>query len=122
MHRKRKHGAHEEQDYRVTLADTGLETMTGARLKRVERYVRGDTFMVTYGDGVTDVNIKDVLTFHHAHGRLATVTTVRPVSRFGILDLDPDGRVAPQRPPPYPARYDPLGGRPVDLLRLEAPS
>lgn len=87
------HGAHEEQDYRVTLADTGLETMTGARVKRVARYLDGDTFMVTYGDGVSDLNIRDLLAFHRAHGRLATVTTVRPISRFGILELDERGEV-----------------------------
>ncbi len=87
------HGAHEEQDYRVTLADTGLDTMTGARVKRVERYVDGDTFVVTYGDGVSNLNVEALLAFHRSHGKLATVTTVRPVSRFGILELDTDGRV-----------------------------
>ncbi len=84
-------GAHEEQDFNVTLAETGLDTMTGARVKRVENYIDGDTFMVTYGDGVTDLDIEDLLAFHHAHGRLATVTTVRPFSRFGILDLKGKG-------------------------------
>lgn len=87
------HGAHEEQDYRVTLAETGLETMTGARVKRVARYLEGNTFMVTYGDGLSDLNIRDLLAFHRSHGRLATVTTVRPVSRFGILELDETGEV-----------------------------
>jgi glucose-1-phosphate cytidylyltransferase len=87
------HGAHHEQDYRVTLADTGLETMTGARIKRVERYLDGGTFMVTYGDGVSDLNIQALLAFHRSHGRLATVTTVRPISRFGILELDASGEV-----------------------------
>jgi len=88
-----QHGTHEEQDYSVTLADTGQDSMTGARVKMVERYVDGDTFMVTYGDGVSDVNIKNLLDYHHDHGRLATLTTVHPVSRFGILDLDKDGQV-----------------------------
>lgn len=87
------HGAHEEQDYRVTLVDTGQDTMTGARVKRVERYLDGDTFMVTYGDGVSDLDVRALLAFHRSHGRLATVTTVRPTSRFGILELDVDGRV-----------------------------
>jgi glucose-1-phosphate cytidylyltransferase len=87
------HGAHDEQDYHVTLADTGLDTMTGARVKRVERYVDGGTFMVTYGDGISDVNMRALLNFHHAHGRLATVTTVRPISRFGIVNVDADSRV-----------------------------
>ncbi len=87
------HGAHEEQDYRVTLADTGLDSMTGSRVKRVQRHVDGDTFMVTYGDGLSDVNITDLLRFHHAHGKLATVTTVRPISRFGMIEMDDDGAV-----------------------------
>lgn len=87
------HGSHHEQDYRVTLADTGLETMTGARIKKVGCYIDDDTFMVTYGDGVSNVDIAALLAFHKMHGRLATVTTVRPVSRFGILELDHSGRV-----------------------------
>lgn len=87
------HGAHEEQDFRVTLADTGLETQTGGRVKRVQRHVDGDTFMVTYGDGLSDVDITELLRFHHSHGKLATVTTVRPISRFGMLDLDDESRV-----------------------------
>lgn len=87
------HGAHNEQDFYITLADTGLETMTGGRVTRVKKYIDGDTFMVTYGDGVTDLDIKALLDFHYAHDRLATVTTVRPSSRFGILDVDGSGRV-----------------------------
>lgn len=92
-HRMIYHDVHAEQDFHVTLADTGLDSMTGARVKRVQRFIDGDTFMVTYGDGVSDVNIADVLKFHHAHGRVATVTTVRPVSRFGVLGLGSDGLV-----------------------------
>lgn len=87
------HGAHREQDFIVTLADTGQDAMTGARVKRVEPYVDGDTFMVTYGDGVSDVDIGALLKFHQSHGRLATLTTVRPISRYGILDVDADNRV-----------------------------
>lgn len=87
------HGAHQEQDFHVTLAETGLETMTGGRVKRAERYVDADTFMVTYGDGVADLDIAALLRFHQAHGRLATVTTVRPISRFGILDVGEAGEV-----------------------------
>ncbi len=87
------HGAHEEQDFRVTLADTGLDTMTGARVKRIEGYIDSDTFMVTYGDGLSDINIGSLLEFHHSHGRLATVTAVRPPSRFGILDVSPESQV-----------------------------
>ncbi len=79
---------HPEQDYLVTLADTGQETMTGGRLKRIQKYITDDCFMVTYGDGVSDVDINKLLAFHRSHGRLATVTTFRPVSRFGILDIN----------------------------------
>ncbi|MCX6590501.1 MAG: glucose-1-phosphate cytidylyltransferase [Acidobacteria bacterium] len=85
--------AHKEQNFRVTLAETGQETMTGGRIKRVERYVDGDTFFVTYGDGLADVNITKLLEFHRSHGRAATVTAVRPQSRFGILETASDGKV-----------------------------
>ncbi|MBA4015782.1 MAG: glucose-1-phosphate cytidylyltransferase [Pirellula sp.] len=88
------HGGHAEQDFTVTLVDTGQETMTGGRIKRIERFIDDDTFMVTYGDGLADINLDKLLAFHHAHGKLATLTTVQPYSRFGILDLDERGRVA----------------------------
>jgi glucose-1-phosphate cytidylyltransferase len=87
------HNAHAEQDFEVTLADTGPSTMTGGRVKRIKRYIDGDTFMVTYGDGLADVDIRALLAYHRKHGRLATVTAVRPTSRFGILHLDSEGRV-----------------------------
>jgi glucose-1-phosphate cytidylyltransferase len=86
-------GDHEEQNYRITLADTGLETMTGGRLKRAQKYIPEDCFMLTYGDGVSDINIPRLLEFHESHGRLATVTTFRPVSRFGILDINASHQV-----------------------------
>lgn len=87
------HGAHEEQEFQVTLADTGLETMTGGRVKCVEKYIDGDTFMVTYGDGVADLDIRQLVDFHNSHGRLATVTAVRPTSRFGVLNVDHASKV-----------------------------
>ena len=87
------HGAHDERNFKVTLVDTGLESQTGARVKRIERHIDGDTFMVTYGDGVADVDIRKLVEFHRSHGRLATVTTVKPTSRFGILDVDATGAV-----------------------------
>jgi glucose-1-phosphate cytidylyltransferase len=93
---------HEEiSDFKVTLADTGAETMTGGRIKRVERYVEGDTFMVTYGDGLADINVRDLLAFHHAHGRLATVTAIQPTLRFGLLDIDSRGQVAKFQEKPH---------------------
>lgn len=79
--------AHTEQDFTVTLAETGLETMTGGRIKLVEKYVDDDTFMVTYGDGVADINIQALVEYHCKHGRLATVTVVHPFSRFGNVAL-----------------------------------
>jgi glucose-1-phosphate cytidylyltransferase len=87
------HGAHTEQDFRVTLVDTGLDVMTGGRVKRIEPYVEDDIFIVTYGDGVADVDVNRLVAFHRAHGKLATVTTVRPASRFGVLDMNDEGRV-----------------------------
>ncbi len=84
---------HDEQDFRVTLAETGLPTLTGGRLQLVERYVHGSTFMMTYGDGVGDVDITALLEFHRSHGKIATVTTVRPQSRFGTLDVGSGGAV-----------------------------
>ncbi|RMD84189.1 MAG: glucose-1-phosphate cytidylyltransferase [Candidatus Dadabacteria bacterium] len=76
------------EDWRVGVVDTGNETMTGGRILRVARWIDGDSFMVTYGDGVGDVDISRLVAFHHAHGKLATVTAVRPPSRFGALVLD----------------------------------
>jgi glucose-1-phosphate cytidylyltransferase len=87
------HAAHEEQDFRVTLADTGANTMTGGRVARVKKYVGRERFLVTYGDGLTDLDLGAALRFHEAHGKLATVMTVRPSSRFGILDVNKAGRV-----------------------------
>ena len=84
---------HQEQDFRVTLADTGLESMTGGRVKRIARFIDEDTFMVTYGDGVADIDLGALLKFHKAHGHIATVSTVRPISRFGILNTNDKGFV-----------------------------
>jgi glucose-1-phosphate cytidylyltransferase len=80
--------AHSERGWRVTLADTGLQTMTGARIKRASRYLKGDRFMVTYGDGVSNVDLRALLAFHERAGTLATVTGVHPSSRFGELLVD----------------------------------
>jgi glucose-1-phosphate cytidylyltransferase len=93
QHRINYHGAHEEQDFNVTLAETGLDSMTGSRVKQVEKYIDEETFMVTYGDGLSDINIRKLLEFHKSHGKLATITTVKPFSRFGIIELGKGGQV-----------------------------
>ena len=80
--------------WNIAFIDTGLGTKTGGRIKKVEPYVEGDLFMATYADGVADIDIGDLLEFHRRHGRIATVTAVRPASQFGIMKLDEDGRVA----------------------------
>src|SRR5204863_1965979 len=86
-------GEHSEQDYTVTLCDTGATANTGARVKRVERHLVGPRCMVTYGDGVTDIDIRKLLAFHEGHRKLATVTTVRVPGRFGVIDAADDGTV-----------------------------
>lgn len=75
------------EQWKVTVVDTGLNTMTGGRLKRVRKYIGDEPFFMTYGDGVADVDIDKLLAFHKNHGRLATMTAVKPNGRFGVLDL-----------------------------------
>lgn len=86
-------GAHEETNWTVTVAFTGELTMTGGRVLRASKYFAGERFMCTYGDGLADVDISKLLAFHESHGKLATVTTVRPPSRFGVMDIVGDGVV-----------------------------
>jgi glucose-1-phosphate cytidylyltransferase len=85
-----RHGA-EHEDWKVHLVETGLHTNTGGRLKRLEPWLQQDTFMLTYGDGVCDVNLRDLLRFHKEAGCTATVTAVRPPARFGGLVFDGHG-------------------------------
>lgn len=82
--------ASECEDWTVHLVDTGLETLTGGRIKRLEPWLKNETFMVTYGDGVSDIDVSSLLKFHRSHGRIATVTAVRPPARFGGLVFDGD--------------------------------
>ena len=84
------HHSHDEVGWRITLADTGEKALKGARLKKVEKFIASDTFMVTYGDGVANIKINDLLAFHHEHGKLATVTGINPASRFGELRITGD--------------------------------
>jgi glucose-1-phosphate cytidylyltransferase len=84
------HAPHAEAGWRVTLAETGEATLTGGRLGRVARYLGTERFMVTYGDGVADLDLHALLQFHRRHGRLATLTAVRPSSRFGEVIIEDD--------------------------------
>lgn len=77
-------------DWQVAVIDTGLQTQTGGRIRRLQEQLSGQTFLVTYGDGLADVDVARLIAFHRDHGRLATVTAVRPPARFGALDLEGD--------------------------------
>lgn len=81
---------HEESeiDWKITLVDTGLDTMTGGRVRRLQKFIGDDNFMLTYGDGLSNINIDDLIKFHQSHGKALTVTAVRPIARFGELSLD----------------------------------
>ena len=82
------------KDIKVTLSDTGLNTNTGERLRRVKKYIpEGETFMMTYGDGLGDVNLKKLLDFHNSHPGLATFTATKPQSRFGVIETDENNSV-----------------------------
>lgn len=84
------HGNHHESDWNVTLADTGEESQTGTRVKKIEKYIDEDIFLMTYGDGVADINIKELVEFHKSHGKIGTMTGVHPSSRFGEFTMDGD--------------------------------
>ena len=81
------------EKWKVTVVDTGLDTMTGGRLKRVKSFIGDEPFFMTYGDGVANVNIKELLEFHKAHGKKATLTAVKPDSRFGVLDITDNNQI-----------------------------
>lgn len=85
---------HNAEPWKVTLVDTGDDTMTGGRLRRVKHHIGDQTFCMTYGDGVSDVNITDLVSFHRLHGKQATVTAVQPPGRFGVLQIDDDNVTA----------------------------
>lgn len=78
------------EDWKVTIVDTGLNTMTGGRIKRVKSYIGNETFMMTYGDGVADIDIGKLVETHRKHGKLATLTAVQPEGRFGVMDMEGD--------------------------------
>ena len=81
------------EPWKVTLVDTGLQTMTGGRIKRVKKYVGNETFMLTYGDGVSDVDINELVHYHKKNNKLVTMTSVRPECRFGVLDINEESQI-----------------------------
>lgn len=81
------------EPWKVTLVETGTESMTGGRVKKIQPYIGNEPFMLTYGDGVSNVNIGELVAYHKSHGRLATVTSTQPSGRFGSLDLSSDNKV-----------------------------
>lgn len=81
------------EKWKVTLVDTGLNTMTGGRIKRIQKYIGNESFMLTYGDGVSDVDIKKIVNFHETHGKIATLTAVNIGQQFGILDIDKNNNI-----------------------------
>jgi glucose-1-phosphate cytidylyltransferase len=81
------------ESWKVTLVDTGLDTMTGGRVKRAEKYIGRERFMLTYGDGLTDANFKDLLKFHEKQKAIVTLTAIQPEGRFGALDIDASGQI-----------------------------
>ena len=84
---------HSAEPWRVTLVNTGMETMTGGRVKRIQKYINNEPFMLTYGDGVADIDIQKLLEYHQNHGKIATVTSTQPSGRFGALKLSDNNEV-----------------------------
>ena len=91
---------HGEADWTVTVANTGPTTMTGGRVKRVQEYIGDEPFFVTYGDGIANVDVSELRRFHQGHGRLATMTSTRPWSRYGVIEVADDGSVSRFREKP----------------------
>ena len=84
---------HDRECWKITFADTGEETNTGGRIKRIAPFIEEESFMATYGDGVADIDIRKLVEFHQSHGRVGTITVVNPPSQFGLLDVGEDGQV-----------------------------
>lgn len=81
------------ENWSVTMVDTGLDTMTGGRIKRIRRYLNNEPFLLTYGDGVADINIRELIKFHESQGKAATITAVQPTGRFGAIDISDNNMV-----------------------------
>lgn len=94
------HGSHDEFDWTVTVADTGDSTMTGGRIKMIEKYIGGEPFLATYGDGIANIDLKALTSFHNSHGKTATMTVTQPVSRFGVVEIEDSGLVRQFREKP----------------------
>ena len=101
----RYHNQHDEEDWVVTMIDTGINTMTGGRLKRVLPYIKADTFLLTYGDGVTDSDINASIRFHRQQKRILTLTAVRPPGRFGDIEIKNGAVTAFKEKPEHQASY-----------------
>lgn len=84
------HNSRGREDWKITLVDTGLKSMPGSRIKKIEPFIDTDNFLMTYGDGVADINIDEIVRFHVSHRKAATVTGVKPLARFGVLTADGD--------------------------------
>jgi glucose-1-phosphate cytidylyltransferase len=94
------HGSHDEFEWTVTVADTGEATNTGGRIKKLEKYLEGQSFIATYGDGIADINLASLLDFHRVGRKIATMTTTQSLSRFGVVDSDESGTVTQFREKP----------------------
>ena len=81
------------EPWKVTLIDTGIDTMTGGRIKRIEKYIGDEPFMLTYGDGVSDVNVRKLMDFHNKNKKTVTITAIQPGGRFGVLDIGRDNEI-----------------------------
>lgn len=82
------------EPWKVTVIDTGLDTQTGGRIKRIRKYIEGEPFLLTYGDGVSNINIKELVKFHNEHKAMVTLTAVQPSGRFGAIDVDSEGVIS----------------------------
>ena len=92
-------------NWKVTLVESGLNTMTGGRVKRMKPFINDETFMLTYGDGLSDLNFDELINFHKSHGKMITMTAVRPVARFGELELDGDQVISFEEKPQLQAGW-----------------
>ena len=103
------HNSNQQEDWKVTVVDTGINTNTGGRVKAIEKFLDSEQFLVTYGDGLANVDIENLIRFHNEHNGIASVTATRPLSRFGVLDLAAGGLVQRFREKPQVADWVNIG-------------